>query len=229
VLRESLGERLVAAYFPQADSRLPELVTAALWWLGGATRLRLSLDQTLPASGILSLTSGPAARIQSVVHVVQDGKVFTEARNDWSAGTPVVRGSWLVQERVFYAIGLAARIPGLEVPAVTGSWWASGLPYPLHPLLGGTDALKAGTITLVHYGVPLEADLGDNELLRQAALEWALGAAYDEIVSQAGSPRRIKMEGVPEVFDNTTALQKFADARRMAAERMLSRYSSAVI
>lgn len=228
LVRESLGLKAVLRFFPNPEPNEPpseeyipynadafdDMVDTALWWLGDAAQIRITETITLPASGRIELNNSPTSIIRKVVSVKQGDDYFHEVRADWSEGTPIARGAWFLDPDagVFYAVGVGKSPIPFGVLARFA--WLSDVSFSQRRLL------QPGPVTITYFGVPTEEQIEDNAKLKQAAVDYAVALALEDMIPRILRPKNVRLEGVPDIRHNAADYRKEAEARRQSAMRV---------
>ena len=223
ILRESLGSKTLLKFFsnpadpadPKGNvAKLTEFVDISLWWLGEGFPVEIEDTSTfvIPSDGVLDLGVGPGQQVRKIIRVVQNGDVYPEIRQDWSEGTPAFAGAWVVKNRRFYALSIVdhAKIPGI-------------LPFRnAHLLRVGRFSLSAGAVEFTYLGIPTEAQLSNNTILLQAAIDYSMYLVYQDMIVRILRPINLKLEGVPDVRHNVADYRAEANIRLKKAMNTLN-------
>jgi len=218
LVREELGRKILKKFFPQiADpkddkgnlEKIAEFVDSALQWLGDTVPVVIEDTTTfvIPANGRISLGVTPGDKVRKFKRVIQNGDVFPEVVSDWSDGTPAWIGSWVVIDRIFYAISIATRVtlPGF-------------IPFRNHhQFRTGRFVLRSGPIEVVYNGIPTRTQIDDNAQFRSAVVDYSAYLAYEYMVTQILRPKDVILEGVPEITDNASRYERLGNLRKKSA------------
>jgi len=218
IVREELGRKNIRKFFPQVEdpkdekgneTKIAEFVDSALQWLGDTVPVTIEDKTTfvIPADGRINLGVGPGDKVRKFIRVIQDGDVHPEVVQDWSEGTPAFVGSWMIKDRIFYAIAITTRI---RIPGF--------LPFHnFHRYRTGRFILDVGPIEVVYYGIPLRAQIDNNEQFRSAVVDYSAYLAYEYMVTRILRPTDVILEGVPEITDNASRYERLGKLRLKSA------------
>lgn len=223
LLRQALGPKLIQKYlvdpttcgdFDGEDSVLQHYVDASIRWVGECFRVEI-VDTTsfvLSNTGEIDLDQGADSKVSKIIRVKQNGHIFPEAKTVYPNGFPTLVGSWTVWERRFFALG--------DFFFRSSTFWS--LPHFSQYHFSVPATLQEGPIEVVYYGIPTEEQLECNELLRRAAVNYAVHLALMDVATQVARPARIRMTGVPDVTDNAATYERQSEMRLRAAERSIT-------
>jgi len=218
IVREELGRKILTKFFPKIDDpsnpegnveKIAEFVDSALQWLGDTVPVTIEDTSTfvIPADGKISLSVDPGDKVRKFIRVIQNGNVHPEVVQDWSEGTPGFVGSWIVKDRIFYAIAITTRI---RIPGF--------LPFHnFHRYRTGRFLLDVGPIEVVYNGIPTRTQIDNNAQFRSAVVDYCAYLAYEYMVTQILRPKIVVIEGVPEITDNASRYERLGNLRKKSA------------
>ena len=200
--------------YPESDQILTHFIEAGIRWVAERCRIEIVDDSSfvIDENGRFSLDTGANQRVLKITRIRQNGTTYYEAKTSYPDGYPVLSGSWYVYKREFLAMG---ELYFRSNPFWTASFWSTfTFTVPA--------ALQSGEVEVTYHGIPTEDQLGENEILRSAVINYAMYKAYNHMISKVLRPARIRVSGAPDVIENSESYIRAAKSRLEAAEQEIT-------